>query len=179
MSLLCRMRGTLRGRPLCCSSSAYSQRLNRYAMIGGMEGLHPSIERIVRDRGHKYIKFSSIESAYHNKAFQDIDGLIVDMQTVVPTHVLSSGAQHKLKIIGRAAGSLGNGFIDVVEASCFGRGILVTHGSNADATSIAEYAVGLILSQARNVPQASTSLTVHNRWDRSRYTGAELRGKVM
>jgi len=44
--------------------------------------------------------------------------------------------------------------------------------------SVAEQAMGLLLAQARNIPQAHAAL-VAGRWERSRWEGVELYGKVL
>src|SRR5579875_2388526 len=56
-------------------------------------------------------------------------------------------------------------------------GVMVLNAPTSNIVSAAEHAVALLLSVARNVPQAAASLR-RGEWKRSAFTGVELAGKV-
>src|ERR1019366_7807608 len=56
-------------------------------------------------------------------------------------------------------------------------GVMVVNAPSSNIVSAAEHAIALLLSAARNVPQAMASLK-GGQWKRAAYTGVELQGKV-
>lgn len=98
--------------------------------------------------------------------------LLVRNQTQVSAEVLQ--AAPNLVGIGRIGVGLDN--IDVAKASSLG--IVVVAPLNANAVSVAELAIALILAMARRIPQADRS-TKEGNWDRKGCTGMELAGKTL
>jgi D-3-phosphoglycerate dehydrogenase len=78
-----------------------------------------------------------------------------------------------LRVISRAAA--GYDIIDVAAATA--RGIPVLTASGANAQSVAEYAIGLILAVARRIPEHDRN-TAAGLWERSRL-GLELQGRTL
>ena len=105
-------------------------------------------------------------------AIPNFDGLIVRSGTTVTREVMEAGKN--LKVIGRAGVGVDN--IDVPSATK--RGIVVMNTPGGNTTSAAELTMSLIMALARNIPQAVASLKA-GRWDRSKYMGTELGGKVI
>ena len=105
-------------------------------------------------------------------AIPNFDGLIVRSGTTVTREVMEAG--RNLKVIGRAGVGVDN--IDVPAATQ--RGIVVMNTPGGNTTSAAELTMSLIMALARNIPQAVASLKA-GRWDRSKYMGTELGGKVI
>ena len=93
-------------------------------------------------------------------------------ETRVTAAVLDAGT--RLKVVGRAGVGVDN--IDVEQATR--RGILVVNAPRGNIIAAAEHTVGLILALARNIPQADASVR-RGEWQRSRYTGVEIRGKTL
>lgn len=83
-------------------------------------------------------------------------------------------AAPRLRVIARAGVGLDN--VDVAAAT--EAGVLVVNAPTSNIVSAAELAVGLLLCVARNLPQADASLKGGS-WQRSRFTGVELSGKVL
>ena len=102
----------------------------------------------------------------------DYDAIIVRSATKVRGELLDAATN--LKVIGRAGTGVDN--IDVAEATR--RGIIVCNAPGSNSLSAAEHAVALLLSQARNIPQAHGAL-VEGRWDRKKYGGIEVTGKTL
>lgn len=98
--------------------------------------------------------------------------IMVRNQTQVSAEIL--GAASKLVGIGRVGVGLDN--IDVATASKLG--VVVVAPLNANAVSVAELALGLMLALARKIPQADRS-TKGGAWDRRGCTGIELDGKTV
>lgn len=105
-------------------------------------------------------------------AIADARVLLVRNQTQVTVEILN--AAPKLIAVGRLGVGLDN--IDVDAASK--QGVVVVAPLNANATSVAELAMGLILALARKIPQADRS-TKAGGWDRKGCMGIELEGKTL
>lgn len=73
----------------------------------------------------------------------------------------------------------GAGVDQVDVAACTDRGVLVTNAPGANADSVAELTIGLMLSLARRIPQAATEVQSKRIWGEARHTGSELKGKML
>jgi D-3-phosphoglycerate dehydrogenase len=98
--------------------------------------------------------------------------LIVRSATMVDAAMLAAGKQ--LVVVARAGVGLDN--IDVEAATK--QGVMVVNAPQSNVLSAAEHTMALILSVARNVPQAHSALTA-GRWERSKWEGIELAGKTL
>jgi D-3-phosphoglycerate dehydrogenase len=105
-------------------------------------------------------------------AVEGAAALIIRSATKVTAPVLAAGAD--LMVVGRAGVGLDN--VDVPAAT--ERGVMVVNAPTSNILSVAEQAMGLLLAQARNIPQAHAAL-VAGRWERSKWEGVELHGKVL
>ena len=83
-------------------------------------------------------------------------------------------AAPKLRVIARAGTGVDN--VDVAAATA--RGIVVMNAPGANSLSVAELAMGLILSMARNIPAADASMKT-SKWEKSKFAGAEIRSKTL
>src|SRR5215469_17433942 len=97
--------------------------------------------------------------------------LIVRNQTKVNADLLSAAS--KLQIIGRAGAGLDN--IEVPAATA--KGIVVVSTPDQNSISVAELALGMMLSLARKIPQANQHAHGGG-WERQRFVGMELYGKT-
>ena len=79
-----------------------------------------------------------------------------------------------LRVIGRAGIGVDN--VDVEAATK--RGIIVANAPQSNIVAAAEHTVALMLSLARNIPQAHGSLTA-GKWERSKFGGVEVYEKVL
>src|SRR5690242_18273694 len=105
-------------------------------------------------------------------AIREAKVLLVRNQTQVMAEVLESAP--RLLGIGRFGVGLDN--IDVARASSLG--IVVVAPLNANATSVAELTLALLLALARKIPLADNSTKAGN-WDRPGCTGLEISGKTL
>ena len=99
-------------------------------------------------------------------------GLIVRGRTKVTKEVLAKAAS--LKVVGRAGVGVDN--IDVAEAT--GRKILVVNAPTASTVSVAELALGHMVSWSRFLPQADKSIK-EGRWEKKSFEGHEIYGKTL
>jgi D-3-phosphoglycerate dehydrogenase / 2-oxoglutarate reductase len=106
------------------------------------------------------------------KLIADADACVVRSGTQITAEVI--GAAKKLKVIGRAGVGLDN--VDLEAASK--RGIVVINTPGGNTISAAELAFCLLMSLARNIPEASNS-TKRGEWERKKFTGVELDGKTL
>lgn len=100
------------------------------------------------------------------------DAIVVRSETKVTHAVLEAGRD--LRVVGRAGVGVDN--IDVEAATR--RGILVVNAPRGNIIAAAEHSIGLLFAVARSIPQADASVRA-GRWERSRFTGVEIRGKTM
>ncbi len=103
---------------------------------------------------------------------QGANALIIRSATQVTEEVLAAGSE--LVVVGRAGIGLDN--VDVEAATR--RGVMVVNAPQSNIISAAEHTMALLLSQARNVPQAHAALTA-GRWERARWEGVELADKTL
>jgi D-3-phosphoglycerate dehydrogenase / 2-oxoglutarate reductase len=105
-------------------------------------------------------------------ALPGVAALVIRSATQVTAEVLAAGVD--LVVVGRAGIGLDN--VDVAEATR--RGVMVVNAPTSNILSAAEHTMALLLSQARNVPQANADLHA-GRWNRSKWEGVELHGKTL
>jgi D-3-phosphoglycerate dehydrogenase len=102
----------------------------------------------------------------------DADGLVVRSAVQVDAKLLESAP--KLRVVGRA----GVGVDNIDTAAATHRGIVVMNTPGANAVAVAELTVGLMVSMARSIPRANS--TMHSgKWDKKSLQGSELRGKTL
>lgn len=102
----------------------------------------------------------------------EFSGLVVRSQTKANARVIE--AAQNLKVIGRAGVGIDN--VDVDAATK--RGIIVMNTPGGNTISTAEHAFSLMVSIARNIPQADASVKA-GKWDRKSFEGVELYGKTL
>ncbi|MCS4485333.1 phosphoglycerate dehydrogenase [Staphylococcus americanisciuri] len=100
------------------------------------------------------------------------DALIVRSQTQVTGAVLQAAT--KLKVVARAGVGVDNIDIDAATKE----GIIVINAPDGNTISATEHSVAMLLSMARNIPQAHASLT-NGEWDRKSFRGTELYQKTL
>jgi D-3-phosphoglycerate dehydrogenase / 2-oxoglutarate reductase len=100
------------------------------------------------------------------------DAILVRSATKLTSELIERA--ERLKVIGRA----GTGVDNVDIAAATRRGIVVANAPEANSVAAAEHTLALMLAMCRNVPQAHATLT-GGAWERSRFKGAELYGKVL
>lgn len=105
-------------------------------------------------------------------ALKGCEGLIVRSETKVTAELLEAATS--LRVIGRAGVGVDN--IDVSSATI--RGVVVMNAPDGNTITTAEHTLALLISLARSVPQANSSLK-SGRWERKKFVGVELQGKIL
>ena len=106
------------------------------------------------------------------EALSDCEGLIVRSETKVTADILE--AVTNLRVIGRAGVGVDN--IDVPAATK--RGVVVMNAPDGNTITTAEHTIAMLVSLARSIPQASSSLK-SGKWERKKFIGVELQGKTL
>jgi D-3-phosphoglycerate dehydrogenase / 2-oxoglutarate reductase len=101
------------------------------------------------------------------------DALVVRSQTRVDAELLAAAAP-RLSVVGVA--SIGIDRIDVEAATR--AGVMIVNSPTGNTIAAAEHTMALMLALLRHVPEANASIR-SGLWERSRYTGRELRGKTL
>lgn len=109
---------------------------------------------------------SSVELA---RLLPGVDGLIAGLDVIDETALQ---AADRLKVIARYGVGLDNVDLAATEA----KGIVVTYTPGANAVSVAELTIGLLLSLARHIPEAASAAR-KGEWPR--LTGLTLEGKTV
>jgi D-3-phosphoglycerate dehydrogenase len=127
---------------------------------------------LLRAAGHDVDVALGCSGAELLSAVAGAAALIIRSATQVTSEVLEAGTE--LLVVGRAGIGLDN--VDIAAATR--RGVMVVNAPQSNVLSAAEHTMALLLAQARNIPQAHGAL-VAGRWERSRWEGVELHGKVL
>ena len=127
---------------------------------------------ILRREGFEVDARTSVPPEELEKIISSFEALVVRSATQVTADVIAAASS--MKVIGRAGTGVDN--IDVGEATR--RGILVMNTPGGNTISAAEHTVSMLLSLARNIPQAHMSLA-RGEWNRKKYIGTEVFEKTV
>src|SRR5688572_25900223 len=100
------------------------------------------------------------------------DGLAIRSATKVTEKIIN--AARKLRVIGRAGIGVDN--VDIPAATK--KGIIVMNTPFGNSITTAEHAISLMLSLARQIPEADAS-TRAGKWEKNRFMGVEVTNKVL
>jgi D-3-phosphoglycerate dehydrogenase len=103
---------------------------------------------------------------------RDMDALIVRSATKVTPDVLA--AAPRLKVVGRAGVGVDN--VDLEAATA--RGVVVMNTPGGNTISAAEHTVSMMLSLAKQIPQATASMK-GGKWEKGKFLSVELSNKVL
>jgi len=103
---------------------------------------------------------------------KDADALVVRSATKVNAELLAHAKC--LRAVGRAGVGVDN--VDLEAATK--HGVVVMNTPGGSSASVAEQAMGFLVSLARRIPQADASMK-RGAWEKKKLTGTELRGKTL
>jgi D-3-phosphoglycerate dehydrogenase / 2-oxoglutarate reductase len=127
---------------------------------------------VLRNAGYRVKARPGIAGEALVKELRSMDALLVRSRTRVSQSILE--AAPRLRLIGRAG--FGMDTIDVEGATSRGVGVVASPEGNA--TTAAEFVVGLIFSLARNIPRAHEAMR-QRKWEKRRFRGMEVSGKTL
>jgi D-3-phosphoglycerate dehydrogenase len=136
------------------------------------DNLDPQCVEILTREGFEVENRPGMPAADLRASIGQFDALLVRSATKVTAEVIAAGTN--LKVVGRAGTGVDN--IDVPAATR--RGVVVMNTPGGNTVSAAEHTVSMMLSLARNIPQAHASLT-GGAWDRKSFTGTEVFEKTI
>ncbi len=138
------------------------------------DALSPAAVQIFKDRGVE-VDFQPNLGKDKEKlaaAIDGFDGLAIRSATKVTAKLLSQA--QGLKVIGRAGIGVDN--VDIPAATA--RGIIVMNTPFGNSITTAEHAITLMLSLARQIPEADAS-TRAGKWEKNKFLGMEIFGKTL
>src|SRR5436190_14396287 len=138
------------------------------------DALSPAAVQIFKDRGID-VDFQPNLGKDKEKLAEiigDYDGLAIRSATKATAKILERAK--RLKVIGRA----GIGVDNVEIPAATARGIIVMNTPFGNSITTAEHAITLMLSLAREIPQADAS-TQAGKWEKNRFMGVEITGKTL
>src|SRR6478672_9791783 len=138
------------------------------------DALSPAAVQIFKDRGVE-VDFQPNLGKDKEKLAEIIgnyDGLAIRSATKVTAKILERAKS--LKVIGRAGIGVDN--VDIPAATA--RGIIVMNTPFGNSITTAEHAITLMLSLARQIPEADAS-TRAGKWEKNKFMGVEIFGKTL
>jgi D-3-phosphoglycerate dehydrogenase len=126
----------------------------------------------LRDAGHEVDIQLGLSPQDLIGAVRGAHALIIRSATNVDAATLEAASD--MVVVGRAGIGLDN--VDVTKATELG--VMVVNAPVSNILSAAEQTMALLLSQARNIPQAHSALK-NGKWERSKWEGVELHGKTL
>ncbi|XP_028291837.1 D-3-phosphoglycerate dehydrogenase [Gouania willdenowi] len=136
------------------------------------ESVDPRCRAVLEENGIRVTERPNMKTEELMAEIQNYDGLVVRSATKVTADIIN--ATDNLKIIGRAGTGVDN--VDVDAATK--KGVIVMNTPSGNTISAAELTCIMLMNLSRNVPQATMSMKQGN-WDRKKFMGSELFGKVL
>jgi D-3-phosphoglycerate dehydrogenase len=115
---------------------------------------------------------SGISAEELHQTLAEYDAIIVRSRTKLTPDLIEAGTN--LKVIGRAGVGVDNIHLDTARA----RGVTVVNAPMAATIAVAELAMALMISLARDVAQADESMK-SGKWIKKQLKGSELYGKTL
>lgn len=136
------------------------------------DNLAPIGEKILREAGLEVDVKTGLPPEELKAIISDYDGLVIRSATKVREDIIEAAT--KLKVVGRAGIGLDN--VDIPAASQ--KGVVVMNAPDGNATTAAEHAMSMMLSLARNIPQATMSMKA-GKWEKKSFMGREVTNKTL
>jgi len=137
------------------------------------DGVSPrGVEVLSGSQEFEVVEVKSMKEPELLAKLPEFDALIVRSQTKVSGAVIK--ACKRLKVIGRAGVGVDNVDVDAATA----QGVVVMNTPGGNTISTAEHSFAMLLSVARQIPQAHASMK-EGKWDRKTFQGTEINNKVL
>jgi D-3-phosphoglycerate dehydrogenase len=128
--------------------------------------------KLLEQKGYQITKAWDLPKSELSKIIGEYDALIVRSATKVNADLIAKAV--KLRVIGRA----GDGLDNVDQEQAKNQGIAVVNTPHIASTSVAELAIGYLLSLARGIVQGTVSMR-EGRWLKEESMGTEVNGKTL
>jgi D-3-phosphoglycerate dehydrogenase / 2-oxoglutarate reductase len=134
--------------------------------------LSPAAVAIFKERGVEADVKTGLAKEELLKIVDQYDGIAIRSATKITADVIKVAS--KLKVVGRAGIGVDNVDIPAATAS----GVIVMNTPFGNSITTAEHAVAMMMALARDIPAANVS-TQAGKWEKNRFMGVELYGKVL
>ena len=134
--------------------------------------LSEKAQSILKDAGVEFDFNPGMSVDELKSCIGEYDGLAIRSATKVTEEILEAAS--KLKVVGRAGIGVDN--VDIPVATQ--KGVIVMNTPFGNSVTTAEHAISMMLSLARQIPQASES-THAGKWEKSKFMGTEVTGKTL
>jgi len=128
--------------------------------------------KMLKDAGIQADMITGLPEDELIKIIGEYDGLVIRSATKVTPKIVE--VAKKLKIIGRAGVGVDN--VDLPSATK--HGIIVVNSPEGNTIAAAEHSVAMLMSMARNIPQACAKLKA-GKWDKKSFKGVEVLNKTL
>ncbi len=136
------------------------------------DSLSPRAVEIFKERGVEVDVKVGLKPDELKAIIGDYDGLAIRSATKVTKDILAAATN--LKVVGRAGIGVDN--VDIPAATA--RGVVVMNTPFGNSITTAEHAIAMMFALAREIPAANAS-THAGKWEKNRFMGVELFGKVL
>src|SRR5579862_8260402 len=136
------------------------------------DNLSPAAVAIFKERGVDVDVKPGLDKDELAKIIDQYDGLAIRSATKVTAKLLERAT--RLKVVGRAGIGVDN--VDIPAAT--GKGVIVMNTPFGNSITTAEHAIAMMFALAREIPAADIS-TQAGKWEKNRFMGVELTGKVL
>ncbi len=134
--------------------------------------LSPAALAIFKERGVEADVNTGLSKEDLLKIVDQYDGIAIRSATKITADVIK--AAKNLKVVGRAGIGVDN--VDIPAATA--AGVIVMNTPFGNSITTAEHAIALMMALARELPAANAS-TQAGKWEKNRFMGVELYGKVL
>jgi D-3-phosphoglycerate dehydrogenase/(S)-sulfolactate dehydrogenase len=128
--------------------------------------------RILKDAGLEVDVKVGLKPEALEEIIAGYDALAVRSATKVTARLLEKAA--RLRVVGRAGVGVDNVDLDAATR----QGVVVMNTPGGSSVTVAELALGMILSLYRHVPAATASVKA-GKWEKKRFQGREIAGKTL
>ncbi len=135
--------------------------------------MSPRAAEVFRDRGVEVDEKPGLSAEGLAEIIDQYDGLAIRSATTVTAEILAA-ANGRLKVIGRA----GIGVDNIDQEAATAQGVCVMNTPFGNSITTAEHAISMMMALARQIPAADRS-THAGKWEKNRFMGVELYGKVL
>jgi D-3-phosphoglycerate dehydrogenase len=136
------------------------------------DNLSPAAIAIFKERGVEADVKTGLSKDELLRVIGEYEGLAIRSSTKVTAELI--GAATKLKVVGRAGIGVDN--VDIPAATA--AGVIVMNTPFGNSITTAEHAIALMMALARDIPAANSS-THAGKWEKNRFMGVELYGKIL
>ena len=135
--------------------------------------MSPRAAEVFHDRGVEVDEKPGLTPEGLADIIDQYDGLAIRSATTVTAEILDA-AKGRLKVIGRA----GIGVDNIDQEAATAQGVCVMNTPFGNSITTAEHTISMMMALARQIPAADRS-THDGKWEKNRFMGVELYGKVL